>query len=78
MNHIVLVMDSDKIGNSTGYTYDTASVREIVRKLESSLGKKFVNKIDVIYNTLSKDFGDFRESIDTQLDKIYEGGKYWI
>lgn len=77
MNHIVLVMDSDIIGNS-GFTYNITDVRDIVTKLEQSLGKKFVNKIDVIYNSASKDFGDFREPIDTQIDKIYEGGKYWV
>lgn len=77
MNHLVLVMDTTKMGNSD-YMYNIAEVKEIVSKLEASLGKKFVNKIDVVYNTASKDFGDFREPIDTQLDKIYEGGKYWI
>lgn len=77
LNHIVLVMDSDKIGNS-GFTYNITDVKDIVTKLEQSLGKKFVNKIDVIYNSSSKDFGDFREPIDVQLDKIYEGGKYWV
>lgn len=77
INHIVLVMDSDIIGNS-GFTYNITDVRDIVTKLEQSLGKKFVNKIDVIYNSASKDFGDFREPIDTQIDKIYEGGKYWV
>ena len=77
MNHIVLVMDSDVIGNS-GFTYNITDVKDIVTKLEQSLGKKFVNKIDVIYNSASKDFGDFREPIDTQIDKIYEGGKYWV
>jgi len=77
MNHIVLVMDSDIIGNS-GFTYNITDVKDIVTKLEQSLGKKFVNKIDVIYNSASKDFGDFREPIDTQIDKIYEGGKYWV
>ena len=77
INHIVLVMDSDIIGNS-GFTYNITDVKDIVTKLEQSLGKKFVNKIDVIYNSASKDFGDFREPIDTQIDKIYEGGKYWV
>ena len=76
MEHIILVMDGYKFGDT--YSYSIQEVKDLIKSLQESLGKRFVKRIDVIYNSASKDFGDFREPISVEVDKIYEGGKFYI
>ena len=76
MEHIILVMDGYKFGDT--YSYSVQEVKDLIKSLQESLGKRFVKRIDVIYNSASKDFGDFREPISVEVDKIYEGGKFYI
>ena len=77
LEHIVIVMDTIEVSKGV-FVYPLDEVKTLVKQLENRLGKRFVKKIDVIYNSSSKDFGDFRNPICTELDKIYEGGKYYI
>lgn len=76
LKHIVLVMDSPIIAGEN-YYYETKDVDDLLKKLYRSLGKGFVEKISVVYNTKSKDFGDFRLPISPEIDIWYEGGKTW-
>ena len=64
-------MDSNIINGAT-YIYDTEEVKKLISQLENEFGRKFVKKIDVIYNSLSKDFGDFREKMEVNLDEVYK------
>lgn len=77
LEHIVLVMDTVEVSKGV-FIYPLTDVKTLISQLEARLGKRFVKKIDVIYNSSSKDFGDFTKPISTELDKIYEGGKYYI
>lgn len=76
VEHLILVMDGYKFGDT--YSYSVQEVKDLIKSLQESLGKRFVKRIDVIYNSASKDFGDFREPISVEVDKIYEGGKFYI
>lgn len=73
LEHLVLVMDCP-VSSGNYFTYDTEVVDKLLKRLYRNLGKRFVKKISVLYNTASKDFGDFRLNIVPEVDVwLWEG-----
>lgn len=66
---LILFADSD-IQRGNSFTYDVSQYDKLLRKINKEFGSNAFCEIYIVYNSSSKDFGDFREEITPVKIKI--------